>query len=211
MLREIRVYGRLAKFLGRRVFRAEVATAAEAMRFLLVNFPQLERHMIDQHYRVSVGGYDLATDELHDPAGQQQIKIVPVLTGAGAVGRIIAGVALIALSFAVGAGAFGLALAKNLGAIALAQGIGVSLVLGGVAQLLTPVPQIPTGANTDQDPRKSYSFSGIQQTSRQGVPVPIVYGETLVGSVVISAGIDTVQVTDTTSGISPLNALFKQG
>jgi len=194
MLREIRVYGRLAKFLGRRVFRAEVATAAEAMRFLLVNFPQLERHMIDQHYRVSVGGYDLATDELHDPAGQQQIKIVPVLTGAGAVGRIIAGVALIALSFAVGAGAFGLALAKNLGAIALAQGIGVSLVLGGVAQLLTPVPQIPTGANTDQDPRKSYSFSGIQQTSRQGVPVPIVYGETLVGSVVISAGIDTVQV-----------------
>jgi hypothetical protein len=211
MLREIRVYGRLAKFLGRRVFRAEVATAAEAMRFLLVNFPQLERHMIDQHYRVSVGGYDLATDELHDPAGQQQIKIVPVLAGAGAVGRIIAGVALIALSFAVGAGVFGLALAKNLGAIGLAQGIGVSLVLGGVAQLLTPVPQMPTGANTDQDPRKSYSFSGIQQTSRQGVPVPIVYGETLVGSVVISAGIDTVQVTDTTSGISPLNAFFKQG
>jgi predicted phage tail protein len=211
MLREIRVYGRLAKFLGRRVFRAEVATAAEAMRFLLVNFPQLERHMIDQHYRVSVGGYDLATDELHDPAGQQQIKIVPVLAGAGAVGRIIAGVALIALSFAVGAGVFGLALAKNLGAIGLAQGIGVSLVLGGVAQLLTPVPQMPTGANTDQDPRKSYSFSGIQQTSRQGVPVPIVYGETLVGSVVISAGIDTVQVTDTTSGISPLYALFKQG
>ena len=90
-------------------------------------------------------------------------------------------------------------------------GVGASLVLGGVAQLLTPVPQMPTGANTDQDPRKSYSFSGIQQTSRQGVPVPIVYGETLVGSVVISAGIDTVQVTDTTSGISPLNALFKQG
>jgi predicted phage tail protein len=211
MLREIRVYGRLAKFLGRRVLQAEVATAAEAVRFLLANFPQLERHMTDQYYRVSVGGYDLATDELHDPAGQQQIKIVPVLAGAGAVGRIIAGVALIALSFAVGAGVFGLALAKNLGAIALAQGIGVSLVLGGVAQLLTPVPQIPTGANTDQDPRKSYSFSGIQQTSRQGVPVPIVYGETLTGSVVISAGIDTVQVTDTTSGISPLNAFFKQG
>jgi predicted phage tail protein len=49
-------------------------------------------------------------------------------------------------------------------------------------------------ANTEKDPRKSYSFSGIQQTSRQGTPVPIVYGETLVGSVVISAGVDTVQV-----------------
>lgn len=203
MLREIRVYGRLAKFLGRRVFRAEVATAAEAMRFLLVNLPQLERHMIDQHYRVSVGGYDLSLEELHDPAGQQQIKIVPVLAGAGAVGRILAGVALLAIGFLVpGIGALG---------VKILIGVGASLVLGGVAQLLTPVPQMPTGANTDQDPRKSYSFSGIQQTSRQGVPVPIVYGETLVGSVVISAGIDTVQVTDTTSGISPLNALFKQG
>ena len=192
MLREIRVYGRLAKFLGRRVFRAEVATAAEAVRFLLANFPQLEKHMADQHYRVSVGGYDLAEDELQDPAGQQQIKIVPVLAGAGAVGRIIAGVALIALASFVGLGAVaGIALNS------LVFGVGVSLVLGGVAQLLTPVPKMPMGvaSNTDQDPRKSYSFSGIQQTSRQGVPVPICYGETLVGSVVISAGTDTVQVT----------------
>jgi predicted phage tail protein len=194
MLREIRVYGRLAKFLGRRKFMAEVATAAEAVRFLLANFPQLEKHMADQHYRVSVGGYDLAEDELHDPAGQQQIKIVPVFAGAGAVGRIIAGVALIALASFVGLGAVaGVALNS------LVFGVGVSLVLGGVAQLLTPVPKIgptpnATGSNTDQDPRKSYSFSGIQQTSRQGVPVPVVYGETLVGSVVISAGVDTVQV-----------------
>lgn len=193
MLREIRVYGRLAKFLGRRVFRAEVATAAEAMRFLLANFPQLERHMTDQHYRVSLGGYDLATDELHDPAGQQQIKIVPVLAGAGAVGRIIAGVVLIALASVVSFGTLGGVVAAGV-LNSMVFGVGVSLVLGGVAQLLTPVPKMPMGANTEQDPRKSYSFSGVQQTSRQGVPVPIVYGETLVGSVVISAGIDTVQV-----------------
>ena len=188
MLQEIRVYGRLAKFLGRRVFRADVANAAEAVRFLATNFPQLEKHMADQHYRVSVGGYDLSEDELHDPAGQQQIKIVPVLAGAGAVGRIIAGVALVAIGlFVPGIGALG---------VQILVGVGASLVLGGVAQLLTPVPKVPQGAasNTDQDPRKSYSFSGIQQTSRQGTPVPLVYGETLVGSVVISAGIDAVQV-----------------
>jgi predicted phage tail protein len=72
--------------------------------------------------------------------------------------------------------------------------IGVSLVLGGIANLLSPTPQLSLGNDGANDPRKSYSFSGIQNTSRQGVPVPIVYGETLVGSVVISAGIDTVQV-----------------
>ena len=202
MLREIRVYGRLAKFLGRRVFRAEVATAAEAMRFLLANFPQLERHMSDQHYRVSLGSYDLAMDELHDPAGQQQIKIIPVLAGAGAVGRIIAGVALIALTIATGGfggAAIGLFGAGTIAVGTVALGVGAALVLGGVAQLLTPVSQAYTGGasgtDSEKDPRKSYSFSGIQNTSRQGVPVPIVYGETLVGSVVISAGVDTVQVT----------------
>jgi len=190
MLRKIRLYGKLAKFIGKRVLHADVANAAEAVRFMVTNWPQLERHMADQHYRVSVSGYDLAEDELHDPAGQQDIKIIPVMAGAGAVGRILAGVALIALSFVI-PGAWAIA---GVALSSVAFGIGASLVLGGVAQLLTPVPKIPNGANAEQDPRKSYSFSGIQQTSRQGVPVPIVYGETLVGSVVVSAGIDTVQV-----------------
>ena len=197
MLRTIRIYGRLAKFLKRRKFQAEVSSAAEAVRFLLANFPQLERHMADQHYRVSVGGYDLAEGELHDPAGEQEIKIIPVVAGAGAVGRIIAGVALVALTIVThgfgGAtiGLFGAAAPLALGTVGLA--IGASLVLGGVAQLLTPVPKMPTGSDSNQDPRKTYSFSGIQQVSRAGVPVPIVYGETLVGSVVISVGVDTVQ------------------
>jgi predicted phage tail protein len=71
-------------------------------------------------------------------------------------------------------------------------GLGVSLVIGGVAQLLTPTPKI---SQDEGDPRKSFSFSGIQNTNRAGVPVPVVYGETLVGSVVISAGIDIVQVS----------------
>lgn len=199
MLRKIRVYGRLAKFLGRRVFEADVASAAEAVRFLVVNFPQLEKHMADQHYRVSIGNYDLTLDELHDPAGQQEIKVVPVLVGAGGgVGRIIAGVALVALSLLFAPGAALASAAFTLGpmAVSIGVGVGVSLALGGVAQLLTPTPKInqPGTPQDNNDPRKSYSFSGIQNTSRQGTPVPIVYGETLVGSVTISAGIDTVEV-----------------
>lgn len=200
MLRKIRLYGKLAKFIGKRVLEADVASAAEAVRFLVANWPEVESHMSDQYYRVSVGSYDLTLDELHDPAGQQQIKIVPVIAGAGATARILAGVAIIGLSFGIGAiASAGTAALGGLGGIGTVGtafvGIGASLVLGGVAQLLTPVPKIPTGKNSDKDPRKSYSFSGVQNTSRQGVPVPIVYGETLVGSVVISAGIDTVQVT----------------
>jgi len=199
MLRKIRVYGKLASFLGQRTFEAAVDSAAEAVRFLAVNFPGLERHMADQHYRVTVGGYDLGEDELADPVGQQTIKIVPVISGAGGgVGKIIAGVALFASAFFTGGATIGLlGLAAPLAVSTALAGVGISLALTGVAQLLSPTPRLSgpgTSGNREADPRESFSFSGIQNTSRQGLPVPIVYGETIVGSVVISAGIDTVRV-----------------
>lgn len=188
MLRTVRVYGRLAKFLKRRKFEAAISSAAEAVRFLLANYPQLEKHMADQHYKVVVGDHELSEEELHDPAGRQEVKIIPVIVGAGGgVGRIFAGIALIALSFIPGFAAW-----AGPTAYGLITGVGASLVLGGVAELISPAPRIPSGDDTQNDPRKSYSFSGVQQTSRAGVPVPIVYGEMLVGSVVISASIDVV-------------------
>ena len=201
MLRKIKLYGALAKFIGHRVLEADVATAAEAVRFLLANWPELEAHMNDQHYRVSIGTYDLDLEELHHPAGAAPISFVPVVAGAGAAGRILIGIALIAAAFIPGFG-FAAATAATATAAATSAGftalgsilfsLGASLVLGGVAQLLTPTPSTSTD---EGDPRKSFSFSGIQNVSRAGVPVPVVYGETLVGSVVVSAGIDIVQVS----------------
>ena len=102
MLRKIKLYGKLAKFIGHRVLEADVATAAEAVRFLLANWPELEAHMNDQHYRVSVGKYDLEAEELHHPAGAAPISFVPVVAGAkSGIFKFIAGVALIALSFLI--------------------------------------------------------------------------------------------------------------
>ena len=203
MLRTIKVYGPMATFLKRRVFKADVANPAEAVRFLIANFPALERHMADQYYKVQVSDRALelgsAPDELHLPIGQQEtISIIPVMAGAGTTGRIIAGVLLVAVAIAfplIGATAAQIAAGMTISAVSANIALlGVGLIIGGVAQLLTPTPKVPQGADKQDDPRKSYSFSGIQNTSRQGTPVPIVYGETLVGSVVISAGIDTVQV-----------------
>lgn len=193
MLRKIKLYGQLAKFVGKRVLEADVATAAEAVRFLITNWPELERHMADQYYRVSLDSYDLSGEELHDPAGASTIRIAPVVAGAGSVGRILLGVALIAASFFI-PGSAALAIgALKVGIGSAVFGLGATMVLGGVAQLLTPIPKLD--AASEQDPRRSFSFSGIQNTSRQNTPVPIVYGETLVGSIVISAALDTVQVS----------------
>lgn len=190
MLREVRVYGKLAEFLGQRVFQAAVSSVAEAVRFLCVNFPGLEEHMAEHDYRIYAGTHNLGIEEVHHPVGQGTIRIAPVVGGAGGWARIAAGVALIAASFLIPGGA---AIA-GIGLKSLAFGIGASLSLGGVAQLLTPTPQAPTGPDSNTDPRKSYSFSGVQNTARQGVPIPVIYGEVLTGSVVISAGIDIVQI-----------------
>jgi predicted phage tail protein len=219
MLREIRVYGELAKFMGVKSFMAEARDVGEAVRYLLVNFAGLEAHMVQYDYRILVGGYSISEEEISYPIGGNIIRIIPVVAGAGgknsAVGRILAGVAIIGLSilsagllsgFAYGfAGGF-----AGLGTFATAGvSIGASLALGGVAQMLTPVPRIappaamsgysptytsPTMRESEMDPQKSYSFSGIQNTSVQGTPVPIIYGETVVGSVVISANISTLEV-----------------
>ena len=208
-MRVIKVYGSLAKFLGQRSFRAAVSTPAEAMRFLIANFPGLREHMAEKFYKVGVGKTDLAIsdqpEQLHYPTGKAEaIRIVPVITGAksGATSKILIGIGLIAISFLLpGAGAFG---TLSIFGVSAAQGgavlagigtalslAGASLVLGGVSQLLTPVPKT-TGDQSD--PSKSYNFSGLQNVSRQGVPVPICYGEILVGSVVISAGIDAENI-----------------
>ena len=211
MLREIRVYGELAMFMGVKSFMAEARDAAEAMRYLLVNFAGLEAHMAQHDYRVLVGSYNIGEEELNHPVGQNVIRIIPVVAGAGGVGKILAGVAIIGLSILT-AGFFGFALgsATGIGTFAtIGVGIGTSLALSGVSQLLTPVPRIAppsmtssgaasyspsTMRESELDPQKSYSFTGIQNTSTQGTPVPIIYGETVVGSVVISANISTQEV-----------------
>ena len=191
MLRKIRLYGQLAKFVGHRVLEADVATAAEAVRFLVTNWPELERHMADRHYRVRTAATDLGEEDLHCPMGQE-LRIIPVIAGAGAVGRILLGAALIIGSFFTAGATIGLlGLAKPIAVSSVLGFVGANLVLSGIAQLLTPTPSV----NKDEgDPRKSFSFSGVQNTSRAGLPVPVVYGEMLVGSVVVSAGIDIVQV-----------------
>ncbi len=201
MLRKVRLYGQLAEFVGRKVIEANLSSAAEAVRMLIANFPELDCHMADQNYKVLVGDGALTLDDLHNPVGQEEIKIVPVIVGAGGnVGQILSGAALIALAAfnpfgAATIGTFGLTAPIAVTSLLPSVGIiGAGLVLNGVAGIISPVPSLPQGPDTAQDPRKSFSFSGIQNTSRGGTPVPIVYGKTLTGSVVISAGIDTEQV-----------------
>ena len=199
MLRKIKLYGELAKFLGQKTLEAEVHSAGQAIRFLVVNFPQLEAHMADRYYKVLVGDWEIKQEEINYPNGQEDIKIVPIVGGEGGrgTGRFLLGVGLIGAAIflpgaapVLGSGGFS-AVAGTAGFTAVIGNLGLALAIQGLAQMLTPVEDIK---EEEQDPRKSFNFSGIQNTSRAGVAVPVIYGQTMVGSIVVSANIENEQV-----------------
>jgi predicted phage tail protein len=193
-MKTIVLLGELGRRFGRR-HMLDVASPAEAVRALMANFKDFAEFVSTSQernvgYRVLNMREDVGQDELHLPAGRR-IVIAPVIAGGGGTfGKIIMGAVLIA--FAV----FNPALASTvlfgsttIGSVAF--GIGLSLALGGVAQLLSPPPK-STGPKEEDPP--SYVFDGAVNTAAQGQPVPIGYGRMIVGSAVISAGINVEDI-----------------
>lgn len=189
-MRTVILLGELGKRYGTR-HRLDISTPAEAIRALMANFKDFASFVSSSHernvgYRVLNMRQDVDVDHLHDPASYQ-LAIVPVVGGSkSALGSILLGAALIAAAVATGGvsiAASGIAFSSLAGQIVF--GIGVSLALGGVAQLLAPTPQ-----NTDNTEKNSYVFNGTVNTTSQGQPVPIGYGRMIVGSAVISSGIN---------------------
>tara|TARA_S200000501_G_scaffold110296_1_gene103615 strand:- start:175 stop:789 length:615 start_codon:yes stop_codon:yes gene_type:complete len=198
MLRKIKLYGNLAEYCGgQSEFEAVANTTADAIRFLAVNFKGLDKHMCEQFYQVKLGDMPLDYEEILYPAGFEEIKIIPVVTGSGNIGKILAGVALIGLGFMFAPAGMGFGtylqapLLKAGGGIswyALAGKLGMLLVLNGLAGLLTPTPEVD---DSEGDPRNSFSFSGIQNTARAGTVIPVIYGDVITGSIPVSARVVT--------------------
>ena len=204
MLRKVKLYGELAEFVGHKEFEIKAETLSKAVSCLINNFSGIEKFMSPKYYQVKVGNYTISENEIHYPIGQQDIHFIPVITGAGrGMGKILLGAALIGIAIASGGAGFmaggGLgfagagAMAGKFSFAAMLGNIGIGLTLMGVSEMLTPLPQ-KRDFNSEEDPRLSYNFSGTQNTSRAGTPVPICYGEIITGSVVISGAVDTQQV-----------------
>ena len=198
MLRKLKLYGELAEFVGHKEFEIQANDMTRVTSFLLNNFEGVEEHMNYRYYQVKVGNYTIDKTEILDPIGEEDIHIVPVIAGAGGIARGLLGAIFIGVAiasggagFAFGKGGIGfLATGTAPSAFMAAIGnVGIALAIGGIAQMLTPTPEAPT-----ESPSAAFAFGSIQNTSRAGLPVPIVYGEIVVGSLVISAGLDVEAV-----------------
>ena len=185
-MKTIVLLGELGKRYGRR-HRLDVASPAEAVRAMCANFKDFAEFVSTSAernvgYRVINGRVDLDVDELNNPASQR-ITIAPVIAGAGGkFGKIIIGALLIAASIYVG---------MPLLVAQIVFNVGVSLVISGVSQLLAPTPPRPRDEKNDP----SYLFNGPVNTTVQGVAVPVGYGRMIVGSAVISAGIEVQDIS----------------
>lgn len=189
-MRTVRLVGELGKKFGE-VHRFDVKTPAEAVRALSVNFKGFREELMTSEernvgYKVITGDEELEENQLHDPAGKE-IVFVPVVMGAGAVARIIVGAVLIV------AGAVMIATGVGAGAAPYLISAGAGLVLGGVVQLLSPVPKAPKAPEKPEN-TPSYVFNGPVNTTAQGHPVPVGYGRLRVGGALISAGISVLQL-----------------
>ena len=193
MLKKIKLYGELAEKYGKS-WDLEVNSPSEAVRALCANNPGFRQFLASSEsrgmgYKVMVGKtYLESQEEIYDPSGRQEIKIIPVVLGAKkkGLGMVILGLALIFFAPQMGVGLMkaGLSEAMTGALIGAAVSTGVQMTMGGIASLLAPTPQ-----EQEDMTEANYGFNGASNTSRQGSAVPICYGQLMIGGAVISSGI----------------------
>ena len=242
MQQTVRLLGDLGERYGSEHVYHDLRSPAEAIKLLCINQPALMKELAEAHkhgisYTVVQAGLSLGYDDLHLPLGKNDLIVTPVVTGSGGggTGKVLAGVGLIAAAIILapvsggtsvgflgiggtgilGAGTFAAATSIAIGSI------GTSLLLGGVAEMLSPQPTIPTlgGGNTGRgrtapgentnatgpqgvsratSGEQSYAFSGPANTVGVGATVPLVYGKMLIGSHLISSKVAVPSESDPT-------------
>ena len=202
-MKTVKVYGALKKYLGQGTFNFDVATPAEAIQALCVNFKGLDKYLLDSEkdgvaYKVKVGKEKIEKDNIKDlgmPWSYRDVfSIRPVIQGAGrGFGRFITGALLVGAGFLVPAtwsvGTFGITGAIGVGSTL--KKFGVLMMISGAAEMLSPQPKLPTEANR----LESFALTGLNNLNTIGSAIPIAYGRVFVGSTVISTGLDTDEVS----------------
>lgn len=209
MLRTVVLHGALAARFGA-TFELEVTSPAEALRALMLQIRGFRQAFRDGDYRIIRAKKDVADslelDELKLRLGRaREIHVVPVVAGSGSAwGKILAGVAIVGLAiaapYALGiagglSASFGAVSAIGFSGISFAQiaSFGALMALGGIAQLISPAPT-QSGGSGSVDRKDSFLFGSTDNVTAQGGPVPLVFGEFISGSVVISTGLSVEEL-----------------
>jgi len=190
MIRTIKLFGELAKQTGVETLELDVDTPRMAilgLNALVPNFEETMRGLNCPINVVSINTLDKEKSKGYDKKAFQddfedadEICIVPDISGAGAET-----VAYLIMTYE-----FSYMAAV---AITIALNVAVAYALGSVASMLAPKPDT-AGGSQRADQKPSFIFNGPINVSKQGYPVPLVYGTCLVGSIVMSSAVDVVDL-----------------
>lgn len=189
------LHGSLKRDFGSR-FCLHAHTAADALNGLFSQINGLREKIQAGTFLVRLNNKiqtEQTLDNFRLPDTSATIHIVPRTAGAGRMGQMIAGVALIALAFS---NPLGLATGHALLSGMMTGGIG--LVLGGVAQMLAKPPKLDSNTQGQKASRNT-AFSNLDNAAAQGQPVPLAYGLVYCGSRVISQGVESRRISQDTT------------
>jgi len=212
-------------------------TPADAIKLLCINHPKLQKDLMTAHqngvgYKLIQSGAAMGYDELHLPFGSRPMMLVPVITGSQmdkGLGTFLLGAALVAVAIAVPVAGFSAAaggftatgaavgatgaVAATAAAASLAGNIGIALMLGGTAMMLSPQPEIPKlgsrrmdgtnfrgpgpqGVSRGASGQQSYAYTGPANTVGNGSTIPVVYGRAMVGGHMLSVAVEATDESD---------------
>ena len=200
MLKTMRLKGVMAKKFGK-IHRFYVADLRELIRAMCSQVPGFKKYVSNAHlngvrFAFFSGKENIGLQEFDMSSSSAEFEMEPVIEGSkrgGTLQIIIGAVAIVAAFFTAGASlaaygaALGTATATGLAVGALTS-LGISMLLGGVVQMLTPQPKYDVGASSSKDNKPNYAFGAPVNTVAMGYPVPVLYGEREIGGAVISAG-----------------------
>ncbi|ELB6473104.1 tail assembly protein [Salmonella enterica] len=185
------LYGDLQRF-GKRI-SLDIKTAAEGVYALAMQIPGFRQRMSEGWYQIRIAGEDVSEQtlsaRLHEPLPPGVvIHIVPRMEGAksGGVFQVVLGAVAVVAAFWTGGASMAAWGALSTGLFTA----GASMMLGGVAQMLTPQPKAPSMHSADNGKQNTY-FSSLENMVAQGNPVPVPYGEIMTGSRRISQELST--------------------
>ena len=189
----VRFYGSLKQFGSE--FRLDCQTTAEIVQALTSQIPKLRQFIQQGLFTVRVGRdyFDnryLEQGLSHKLKDDSTVHFTPVLKGSkrGGLFGVIAGVAIIAGAIVLGP----LTGIISTNAAWIVGSVGASLLLGGVAQMLTKMPEMKMG--TEKEKKQSTAFSNLSNMTAQGKAMPLAYGRIRTGSLIISQGLEAIDV-----------------
>ncbi len=200
-LRKVFIYGKLKQLLGREYIELSGDTVTELVEGISANFKKELQPVPGKPRMVCrIRGFD-TQESLHRPLEEDEteIHLYPTLMGGGGNGglmKIIIGVILIVVVAVAIVASGGTLLAPatwaltNFGAALLMTG--VSMVIGGIMDLMAPQPKTDLSASNDIESSKYLGAN--TNTIKIGTSIPILMGEHMAYGHFISFNVDATNV-----------------